>query len=218
MCTNTGECDIFDVLDFLEREPVLLHILLELVRETVEFETTLLTRLEKAERRLEGFEGRNPHEEMEEELVSQEPDFNEEEAEFAPLLESDDKAEIWPSGAEWDGEEEPEVLAAPMKASGIIKPAESVRELALVVLTTNNREQAKPFQKEEWCGTFAGCHPCKVCQLLTLKRFPALEQLYALGALNHRGELTKLGRRMAEFPCDPCMSKMIIASEKYIDS
>ncbi|CAB3409218.1 unnamed protein product [Caenorhabditis bovis] len=43
----------------------------------------------------------------------------------------------------------------------------------------------------------------------------ALEQLYALGALNHRGELTKLGRRMAEFPCDPCMSKMILASEKY---
>ena len=43
----------------------------------------------------------------------------------------------------------------------------------------------------------------------------ALEQLYALGALNHRGELTKLGRRMAEFPVDPMMSKMIIASEKY---
>jgi pre-mRNA-splicing factor ATP-dependent RNA helicase DHX16 len=43
----------------------------------------------------------------------------------------------------------------------------------------------------------------------------ALEQLYALGALNHLGELTKLGRRMAEFPVDPCMSKMILASEKY---
>ncbi|CAJ0956032.1 unnamed protein product, partial [Mesorhabditis belari] len=43
----------------------------------------------------------------------------------------------------------------------------------------------------------------------------ALEQLYALGALNHKGELTKLGRRMAEFPCDPQMSKMILASEKY---
>ncbi|XP_076455055.1 pre-mRNA-splicing factor ATP-dependent RNA helicase DHX16-like [Babylonia areolata] len=43
----------------------------------------------------------------------------------------------------------------------------------------------------------------------------ALEQLYALGALNHQGELTKLGRRMAEFPCDPMMSKMILASEKY---
>jgi len=43
----------------------------------------------------------------------------------------------------------------------------------------------------------------------------ALEQLYALGALNYRGELTKLGRKMAEFPVDPMLSKMIIASEKY---
>ncbi|KAG1698522.1 Pre-mRNA-splicing factor ATP-dependent RNA helicase DHX16 [Nymphon striatum] len=43
----------------------------------------------------------------------------------------------------------------------------------------------------------------------------ALEQLYALGALNHMGELTKLGRRMAEFPVDPMMSKMIIEAEKY---
>jgi len=44
----------------------------------------------------------------------------------------------------------------------------------------------------------------------------ALEQLYALGALNHRGELTKLGRRMAEFPLDPMMAKMLLASEKYV--
>ncbi|XP_063971809.1 probable pre-mRNA-splicing factor ATP-dependent RNA helicase mog-4 [Diachasmimorpha longicaudata] len=43
----------------------------------------------------------------------------------------------------------------------------------------------------------------------------ALEQLYALGALNHKGELTKLGRRMAEFPLDPMMAKMLLASEKY---
>ena len=43
----------------------------------------------------------------------------------------------------------------------------------------------------------------------------ALEQLYALGALNDRGELTKLGRRMAELPVEPMMSKMLIASEKY---
>eukprot|EP00894_Picocystis_sp_ML_P000616 jgi/Pico_ML_1/51133/g2216.t1 len=43
----------------------------------------------------------------------------------------------------------------------------------------------------------------------------ALEQLYALGALNDRGELTKLGRRMAEFPLDPMLSKMLLASEKY---
>ena len=43
----------------------------------------------------------------------------------------------------------------------------------------------------------------------------ALEQLYALGALNDRGELTKLGRRMAEFPLDPQQSKALIKSEEY---
>ncbi|XP_016397241.1 LOW QUALITY PROTEIN: putative pre-mRNA-splicing factor ATP-dependent RNA helicase DHX16 [Sinocyclocheilus rhinocerous] len=41
------------------------------------------------------------------------------------------------------------------------------------------------------------------------------QQLYALGALNHLGELTKLGRRMAELPVDPMLSKMILASEHY---
>lgn len=43
----------------------------------------------------------------------------------------------------------------------------------------------------------------------------SLELLYALGALNDRGELTKLGRRMAEFPVDPMMSKAILTSEEY---
>ncbi|KAJ3191994.1 hypothetical protein HK101_007192 [Irineochytrium annulatum] len=43
----------------------------------------------------------------------------------------------------------------------------------------------------------------------------AMEQLYALGALNSKGELTKLGRRMAEFPIDPMLSKTLIASETY---
>lgn len=43
----------------------------------------------------------------------------------------------------------------------------------------------------------------------------ALEQLYALGALNHIGDLTTLGRKMAEFPIDPMMSKALISSEKY---
>ena len=42
-----------------------------------------------------------------------------------------------------------------------------------------------------------------------------MEHLYALCAFNDEGELTRLGRRMAEFPCDPTMSKCIIASEKY---
>ena len=30
-----------------------------------------------------------------------------------------------------------------------------------------------------------------------------------------QGELTKLGRRMAEFPLDPMLAKAILASEKY---
>ncbi|WJX71615.1 Pre-mRNA-splicing factor ATP-dependent RNA helicase DEAH1 [Trifolium repens] len=43
----------------------------------------------------------------------------------------------------------------------------------------------------------------------------AMELLYNLGALNRQGKLTKVGRRMAEFPLDPMLSKMIVASEKY---
>ncbi len=43
----------------------------------------------------------------------------------------------------------------------------------------------------------------------------ALEQLYALGALNDRGDLTKLGRRMAEFPMDPQQSKTVICAEEH---
>lgn len=43
----------------------------------------------------------------------------------------------------------------------------------------------------------------------------ALEQLKALGALDMNGDLTLLGRRMAEFPLDPKMSKAIIASESF---
>ncbi|PIA31073.1 hypothetical protein AQUCO_05300119v1 [Aquilegia coerulea] len=43
----------------------------------------------------------------------------------------------------------------------------------------------------------------------------ALELLYSLSAINSVGQLTKTGRRMAEFPLDPMLSKMIVASEKY---
>ncbi|XP_023734331.1 pre-mRNA-splicing factor ATP-dependent RNA helicase DEAH1 isoform X2 [Lactuca sativa] len=43
----------------------------------------------------------------------------------------------------------------------------------------------------------------------------ALELLFALSALNKHGELTKIGRKMAEFPLDPMLSKMIVASDKY---
>ncbi|KAK2657228.1 hypothetical protein Ddye_010280 [Dipteronia dyeriana] len=46
----------------------------------------------------------------------------------------------------------------------------------------------------------------------------ALEPLFALGALNKYCELTKTGRRMAEFPLDPMLSKVIVASDKYVCS
>lgn len=42
----------------------------------------------------------------------------------------------------------------------------------------------------------------------------ALESLYALGALDDHGELTKLGRKMAEFPLDPMMSKALLAADE----
>eukprot|EP00899_Mesostigma_viride_P013186 jgi/Mesvir1/21869/Mv04246-RA.1 len=40
----------------------------------------------------------------------------------------------------------------------------------------------------------------------------AMEQLYNLGALDEEGLLTRLGRKMAEFPLEPPMSKMLLAS------
>jgi pre-mRNA-splicing factor ATP-dependent RNA helicase DHX16 len=43
----------------------------------------------------------------------------------------------------------------------------------------------------------------------------SLELLYMLGALNDKGELTKMGRKMAEFPIEPMMSRALMASEEY---
>jgi len=43
----------------------------------------------------------------------------------------------------------------------------------------------------------------------------AMEQLYSLGALDETGLLTKLGRKMAEFPLEPQMSKALIASVDF---
>jgi len=40
----------------------------------------------------------------------------------------------------------------------------------------------------------------------------ALEQLHSLSALDDEGFLTRLGRRMAEFPLEPMLSKMLIMS------
>jgi ATP-dependent RNA helicase DHX8/PRP22 len=40
----------------------------------------------------------------------------------------------------------------------------------------------------------------------------AMQQLYSLGALDGEGLLTKLGRKMAEFPLKPPLAKMLLAS------
>ena len=42
----------------------------------------------------------------------------------------------------------------------------------------------------------------------------ALEQLYALEAVDDEGHLTSIGRRMAQFPLNPQLSKMLIASSE----
>ncbi|VDM23570.1 unnamed protein product [Wuchereria bancrofti] len=100
--TAPMEDEIQVVFEYLKREPDMYRVLQRFVSETVQFERSLITRLEEAERRLEEMEGPNAHEEMEEEPVPQEPAFNEEEAEWAPLPESEsgDEADNWPSGAE----------------------------------------------------------------------------------------------------------------------
>ncbi|ORY82016.1 helicase associated domain-domain-containing protein [Protomyces lactucae-debilis] len=43
----------------------------------------------------------------------------------------------------------------------------------------------------------------------------SLFDLWALGALSNTGDLTQLGSRMAVFPMEPSMSKLIIMSEQY---
>lgn len=43
----------------------------------------------------------------------------------------------------------------------------------------------------------------------------ALEELYALGAMDESGKLSALGRRMAEFPVDPRFAKVLIQSAEY---
>jgi pre-mRNA-splicing factor ATP-dependent RNA helicase DHX16 len=42
----------------------------------------------------------------------------------------------------------------------------------------------------------------------------ALNQLFALQALNHKGELTALGRRMSELPIDVMLSKALLSADK----
>lgn len=80
-------------------------------------------------------------------------------------------------------------------------------------LLSNRRRRSSP---PTMCYSLPGCHPpldCH-CHALIDTRSPAalqspqtlisaLEQLYNLGALDEEGLLTRLGRKMAEFPLDP---------------
>ncbi|VIO95754.1 Uncharacterized protein BM_BM17623 [Brugia malayi] len=68
--------------------------------------------------RLEELVGQSAHAVMEEDPVPQEPEFSEEEAEWAPLPDSEE-------------EEELEAPVAPMETSDIAEPVETVRELDL---------------------------------------------------------------------------------------
>ena len=43
----------------------------------------------------------------------------------------------------------------------------------------------------------------------------SMYQLWVLGALNNVGELTPLGKKMSEFPMEPSLSKVLIASVEY---
>ena len=52
-----------------------------------------------------------------------------------------------------------------------------------------------------------------MCQFILLTAHEQFD--YALGALNDRGELTTLGRKMAEFPVDPQLAKALLASERF---
>ncbi|EJD74630.1 hypothetical protein LOAG_18074 [Loa loa] len=70
MLASPENPEVANLLEFSKREP---------------FETSLITHLEEAERKLTEFEGRNVHGEMEEGPALQEPEFDEEEVEWSPL-------------------------------------------------------------------------------------------------------------------------------------
>ncbi|VDM14319.1 unnamed protein product [Wuchereria bancrofti] len=132
--------DLQAVFNFLRREPVMFQALQRFVVGTIQFERSLMNLLDEVQRKLDEMEGQNAHEEMEESAVSQEPGFDEEEAERAPLPETDDdddaeswlhEAELAPLPSDEDEEPEPEVQPEPMDTSGTEEPVESVRELVL---------------------------------------------------------------------------------------
>ncbi|EJW80051.1 hypothetical protein WUBG_09040, partial [Wuchereria bancrofti] len=68
------------VFEYLRREPVMYNALQRFVNETIQYERSLITFLDVVQTKLDELERRNAQEIMEEDAVSQEPTFNEEEA------------------------------------------------------------------------------------------------------------------------------------------
>ncbi|KAK6104681.1 hypothetical protein QQG55_17205 [Brugia pahangi] len=102
--------DISDALRYLENAPVMLRALQEFISAKQQHEDMLLTRLA-------AYEERNAQQNMEEGPAPQQPEFNIEEAEWAPLPDSYDAEEQWLAEAELaplpdDSEESPEVPVA----------------------------------------------------------------------------------------------------------
>ena len=54
-----------------------------------------------------------------------------------------------------------------------------------------------------------------ICTLFDNLVIGALENLYILGALDENGQVSKLGKRMANFPLDPIYSRILIESEAF---
>lgn len=70
------------------------------------------------------------------------------------------------------------------------------------------------------CSAFVQCVYSALVTISCVSAAPetlmrALELLNYLGALDDDGELTQLGSMMAEFPLDPQLAKMLIASTDY---
>jgi HrpA-like RNA helicase len=69
-----------------------------------------------------------------------------------------------------------------------------------------------------WASFLGGGVGAKICDnFVTLSRMrislvQALSQLHTLGAIDHSGYITSLGRQMSSFPLEPNLARMLIES------
>jgi ATP-dependent RNA helicase DDX35 len=106
--------------------------------------------------------------------------------------------------------------------AGRTRPGKCFRLCTLKTFQTELRESAVP--QIERCNLTEIILQLKALGVDDVLHFPylspppvemlmhALESLYALGALNDQCQLTRCGYQMADFPCTPQMTKMLMAS------